>query len=95
MQEVASPEEDNNKKGLVLASLVILLILATVALNILIFSEEEEPQPELGQRSAGIYSTAASLYQYCRLQIPHLLNSSRLLQSAFNGSWISGEVSSS
>ena len=50
VQEVASPEEDNNKKGLVLASLVILLILATVALNILIFSEEEEPQPELGQR---------------------------------------------
>ena len=50
VQEVASPVEDNNKKGLVLASLVILLILATVALNILIFSEEEEPQPELGQR---------------------------------------------
>ena len=61
MQEVASPEEDNNKKGLVLASLVILLILATVALNILIFSEEEEPQSELGQRSDGIHATAASL----------------------------------
>ena len=50
MQEIASPEDDNSKKGMLLAILVIVIILATVALNILIFSEKENSNSQIGER---------------------------------------------
>ena len=48
---MVSPEEDNNKKGILLAVLVILAILSTVALNILIFSPPDSDPVQLGERS--------------------------------------------
>ena len=47
---MVSPEEDNNKKGILLAVLVILAILSTVALNILIFSPPDSDPVQLGER---------------------------------------------
>ena len=44
IQELVNPGEESNKKGILLAVLVIVIILCTVALNILIFSP-----PDLGE----------------------------------------------
>ena len=50
VQELVSPGEESNKKGVLLAVLVILAILCTVALNILIFSPAETEAVLLGER---------------------------------------------
>ena len=47
---MVSPGEESNKKGVLLAVLVILAILCTVALNILIFSPPNTEPFRLGER---------------------------------------------
>ena len=52
LQNLLSPQpEDKNKKGILLAMLVIMFILSTVALNIAIFSPPERGPRVTGERS--------------------------------------------
>ena len=47
---MVNPGEESNKKGILLAVLVIVVILCTVALNILIFSPPDTEEMVLGER---------------------------------------------